>query len=142
MHMKDTVSTLLIVASAAVLLLLGVVHLLYTFRGPNLQPRDPELTARMMAVSPGISRETTMWKAWVGFNVSHTFGLLLFAAIYGYLAMRHSGFLFQSWFLLTAGFALLVGYAVLARIYWFSAPLRGVGFAALLYIAGIVINRA
>ena len=140
--MKNTLSSSLIVASAAVMLLLGVVHLLYTFRGPYLQPRDAELTARMMAVAPGISQETTMWRAWVGFNVSHTFGLLLFAAIYGYLAVRHSAFLFQSWFLLVAGLALLAGYAILARIYWFSAPLRGVGFAALLYLAGIVINRA
>jgi hypothetical protein len=50
-------SSAFIAASAAVILLLGLVHLIYTFRGPELHPRDPDLTARMMAVSPLITRE-------------------------------------------------------------------------------------
>jgi hypothetical protein len=60
-----------IAASAAVILFLGFLHLLYTFRGPKVQPRDPDLTARMMTVSPVISPETTMWRLWVGFNATH-----------------------------------------------------------------------
>jgi hypothetical protein len=131
-----------IAASAAVILLLGVTHLLYTFRGTKLHPRDPDLTAKMMAVSPVISRETTMWRAWVGFNVSHSFCLILFGALYGYLAIRHSAFLFHSWFLLTLGFAVLLGYAFLAKLYWFNAPFRGIVLAAVLYVLGIVVNLA
>jgi hypothetical protein len=68
-------SSAFIAGSAAVILLLGLLHLLYTFRGHKLHPRDPDLTARMMAVSPVITRETTMWRAWVGFNATHSFGL-------------------------------------------------------------------
>jgi hypothetical protein len=94
----------------------------------------------MMTVSPVISRETTMWRVWVGFNATHSFGLILFGAMYGYLAMRHSGFLFHSWFLLALGFALLLGYAVIARLYFFTAPFRGVVLAAALYLLGIVVN--
>jgi hypothetical protein len=135
-------SSAFIAASAAVILLLGLTHLLYTFRGPNLHPRDPDLTARMMAVSPVITRETTMWRAWVGFNATHSFGLILFGALYGYLAIRHSVFLFHSWFLLALGFALLLGYAVIAKLYFFTAPLRGVVLAAVLYLLGIVVNLA
>src|SRR5271156_7231534 len=100
-------SSAFIAASAAIILFLGLVHLVYTFRGPNLHPRDPDLTARMMDVSPVITPETTMWRAWVGFNATHSFGLILFGAVYGYLAIRHSASLFQSWFLLALGFALL-----------------------------------
>jgi hypothetical protein len=62
----------------------------------------------MMAVSPVISPETTMWRAWVGFNASHGLCLILFGTQYGYLAMRHSTFLFHSWFLLALGFVLLL----------------------------------
>jgi hypothetical protein len=140
--MKNTIASMLIAASAAVILLLGLVHLLYTFRGPMLYPRDSDLTAKMMTVSPVISQETTMWRVWVGFNVSHSFGLILFGALYGYLAIRHRAFLFQSWFLLGLGFALLLGYAALAKLYWFSAPFRGVTLAAVLYFLGIVVNMA
>jgi len=43
-------SSAFIAASAAVILLLGLMHLLYTFRGPLLHPRDPDLIAKMMAV--------------------------------------------------------------------------------------------
>jgi hypothetical protein len=135
-------SSVFIAASAAVILLLGFMHLLYTFRGPMLHPRDPDLTARMMAVSPVITRETTMWRAWVGFNATHSFGLILFGALYGYLAIRHNTSLLQSWFLLALGCALLLGYAVIAKLYFFTAPFRGVVLAAALYVLGIVVKLA
>jgi hypothetical protein len=131
-----------IAASAAVVLLLGLVHLLYTFRGDQLHPRDPELTAKMMTVSPVITRESTMWRVWIGFNATHSFGLILFGALFGYLAMRHSAFLFHSWFLLALGFALLVGYAAVAKLYFFTSPFRGVVLATVLYVIGIVFNVA
>jgi len=129
-----------IAASASIILVLGLVHLLYTFRGTILHPRDLNLTVKMMAVSPVISRETTMWRAWVGFNASHSFCLIFFGAVYGYLAIRHNAFLFSSWFLLALGFVLLLSYALLAKLYWFNAPFRGVVLAAVLYVLGIVLN--
>ena len=131
-----------IAASAAVILLLGLAHLFYTFRGSQLHPRDPDLAAKMMAVSPVITGETTMWRAWIGFNATHSFGLILFGALYGYLAIRHSSLLFHSWFLLALGFALLLGYVVVAKLYFFTAPFRGVLLAAALYLLGIVLNLA
>ena len=134
-------ASVFIAASAAVMLLLGFVHLLYTFRGPKFYPRDPALTAKMIAVSPVISAETTMWRTWTGFNVSHSLGLILFGAVYGYLAIRHSPFLFQSWFLLVTGFLLLLSLAVVAKVYWFAAPFRGVTVAGILYLVGVVVSR-
>ena len=131
-----------IAASAMVILLLGITHLLYTFRGTQLHPRDPELTAKMMTVSPVITRETTMWRAWIGFNATHSFGLILFGALFGYLAMRHSAFLFDSWFLLALGFVLLLSYAAVAKLYFFASPFRGVVLATVLYLLGIVVNVA
>lgn len=128
--------------SAAVVLLLGLVHLLYTFRGPKLHPRDPDLIARMMAVSPVITRQTTMWRAWIGFNASHSFGAILFGALYGYLAIWHSAFLFQSWFLLALGFTLLLAYTVIARLYFFRTPFWGIVLAAALYLAGFLVSLA
>src|SRR5215213_814716 len=123
----------LVAASAAIILLLGLVHLLYTFYGPKLFPRDRELQTRMQEVSPVISRQTTMWKAWVGFNASHGCGAILFGAVYGYLALAHSAFLFQSIFLLSLGLLLLFGYVFLAKRYWFRTPLRGILLATFLY---------
>jgi hypothetical protein len=85
-----------------------------------------------------ITRETTMWKAWIGFNASHSYGAILFGAVYGYLALVHSAFLFQSRFLLLLGLLLLAGYVFLGKRYWFSVPFRGIVLASALYGVGLV----
>ena len=131
----------LMVLSASIVLLLGVVHLVYTFWGPNLTPRDPALQISMSQSSPVITKETTMWRCWVGFNASHSMGLILFGLIFGYLALAHGQLLFRSPFLLIVGLALLMGFVVLGKIYFFSAPLTGVSISLAFYVAGIVLSR-
>ena len=133
------IASSLIAASAAIILALGLVHLLYTFHGRKLHPRDAELEARLKEVSPVITRQTTMWKAWVGFNASHAFGAILFGAVYGYLAVLHSSFLSQSLFLQLLGLLLLIGYVVLGKLYWFSIPFRGAVLAGALYVVALLI---
>ena len=77
----NTIAPSLVAASAAIMLLLGLLHLLYTFYSPQLLPRDDALHTRMQEVSLVITRQTTMWKAWVGFNASHSYGLILFGTV-------------------------------------------------------------
>ena len=132
----------LITASATVILLLGFIHLFYTFRGHKLHPRDAQLEARLREVSPVLTRETTMWKAWVGFNASHSFGAILFGAIYAYLPLVQGTLLFASPFLLAVGFLFLLGYTFLGYRYWFSVPFRGIVLAAILYVAALVVQWA
>lgn len=128
--------------SAAIVLLLGLLHLLYTFHGPKLLPREAELRERMSLVSPVITRETTMWKAWVGFNASHSFGAILFGLVYGYLALLHPAFLFGSGFLLLIGLVLLGGYTFLGMRYWFSIPFRGILLSLILYALALISAAA
>jgi hypothetical protein len=134
--------SLLMAASAAIILALGLVHLLYTFHGEKLTPRDPMLQAAMRVVSPVLTRETTMWKTWVGFNASHSLGAILFGLVYGYLALAHGNFLFASAFLLAVGFGMLAGLAALGYAYWFSIPFRGICLALALYVAAVAFARA
>ncbi len=128
---------LCIAAAAGIIGLLGAAHLYLTLASAKFSPRDPELEARMRVVSPVLTRETTMWKAWVGFNVSHSLGALLFSAVYGYLALRHPGFLAASPFLLATGGTLLLVFLVLGKLYWFSVPFRGIALALVFYGAGV-----
>ncbi|MDK9704302.1 MAG: hypothetical protein OEL20_14295 [Sulfuritalea sp.] len=129
----------LLAASAAIILLLGLAHLVITFHGPKLHPRDAALQAEMKKVSPVVTRQTTMWKAWIGFNASHSSGAILFGLVYGYLALAHGSLLFQSPFLLLVGLAALAGYVFLARVFWFSIPYRGISLATALYVAALVV---
>lgn len=132
----------LIAASAAIILLLGSGHLLLTFWGPSFMPRDRALQARMRDVSPVISVDTTMWRAWVGFNASHSAGAMLFGAVYGYLALVHGAFLLRSAFLLCVGLLLLSSYLLLARRYWFRTPFRGILLAFGLYAGALLSTLA
>ena len=132
---------ILMLLSASIIFTLGVVHLIYTFWGPNLTPRDPALQVSMSQISPIITKETTMWRCWVGFNASHSMGLVLFGLVFGYLALARDQFLFRSPFLLIVGLAMLVGFVVLSKLYFFRAPLRGVSISLACYIASITLSR-
>jgi hypothetical protein len=129
------------VFSACIVLTLGVSHLLCTFRGPSLTPRDPALLISMNQSSPVITNETTMWRCWMGFNVTHSMRLILFGLVFGYLALAHGQLLFRSPFLLVVGLATLGGLVVLCKAYFFSGPLTGVSIALACYAASIAISR-
>jgi len=130
------------VLSASIIFTLGAIHLAYTFWAPKLMPRDPALQISMRQVSPVITKETTMWRCWVGFNASHSMGLILFGLVFGFLALAHGQPLFQSPFLLVVGLAMLGALVVLCKVYFFSVPLTGVSISLACYIASIALSRA
>jgi hypothetical protein len=132
---------ILMVLSASIIFTLGVVHFVYTFWGPKLTPRDRALEVSMGQISPVITKETTMWQAWVGFNASHSMGLILFGLVFGFLALAQGQLLFQSPFLLVVGLAMLGGLVVLCKAYFFSVPLTGVCISLACYIASIALSR-
>jgi hypothetical protein len=107
-----------------------------------LIPRDPALQISMSQISPVITKETTMWRCWVGFNASHSMGLILFGLVFGYLALAHGQLLFQSPFLLVVGLAMLGGFAVLCKLYFFSVPLAGISISLACYLASMALSWA
>jgi hypothetical protein len=130
----------LIAAGAAVLGALGCIHLLYTYHGNKLDPRDPTVREAMERANPVITRQTTIWLATKGFNASHSLGIITFALVYGYLALWRSDVLGGSLFLLTLGMVVLLAYLALARCYFFSIPFRGVALASALYASGWALS--
>jgi hypothetical protein len=136
------VATILMSLSAAIVLMLGTLHLVYTFSGRMLTPRDPALQISMQQTSPVISKQTTMWRAWIGFNASHSMGAILFGLIYGFLALVHSELLFGSPFLLLVGLAMLGGLLALARLYWFRIPLAWISISLACYVVSIALSLA
>jgi hypothetical protein len=131
------IAQLLILVSAAIIGLLGAIHMRITFTGSKLIPRDAAVRTAMEETSPGITTQTTMWRAWIGFNASHSLGALLFASVYGYLAAAHPDLLFHSAPLLAIGALTLGTYVLLGRAYWFSTPYRAIVVAFACYVAGI-----
>jgi hypothetical protein len=131
---------ILMALSAGIVFTLGTLHLVYTFWGPKLLPRDPALIEKMKEISPVITRQTTIWRAWIGFNATHSMGAMLFGLIFGYFAIAQPQLLFQSPFLIGVGLAMLGGFFVLAKRYFFSVPFTGVSIALGCYVASIVVS--
>jgi hypothetical protein len=132
---------LLMLFSAGISVFLGVVHLVYTFSSAHLLPRDNGLLAAMDSAPLSITRETTVLRAWIGFNASHSMALLLFGLVFGFLAINHTRLLFGSGFLLATGFLSLLAFAILAKLYWFSVPMAAISIALLSYIASVLADR-
>ena len=85
--------------------------------------------------------ETTVWRAWIGFNASHSLCAMLFGLVFGYFAIAQHALLFRSIYLQLLGLAVLVAFVVLAKLYWFSVPMVGVGIALGCFVAGLVVAR-
>ncbi|MCZ2136581.1 MAG: hypothetical protein LC098_14305 [Burkholderiales bacterium] len=137
---RPMLASTLVATSAGIVLLFGSIHLLFTLHGNKLHPRDPAVMAAMQRTHPVLTRQTTMWRANHGFNVTHSIGLMLFGLVYGYLALLQPMLLWRSEFLQGLGLVTLVAYLVVARLCFFSLPVRGVTLATLLYAAGVALS--
>lgn len=128
----------LIVIAASLFGLLGALHLIYTFFTDSFDARDAATTAAMKTTHPVLTRRTTVWNAWIGFNASHSLGALLLAAVYLVLALGHMPWLRESPALVWLAVAASLGYLALAQRYWFRTPLIGIALATVCFGAAAV----
>lgn len=128
-----------LIVSAAIYGLLGLVHAAYTFhdiwrRPCYFRPRDHELVAALrdttVALAPG---GHSFWTASLGFHLSHSIGVLLFA-----LLILISGSNGTGW-LLPLLIVISMIYALIAWRFWFHIPLMGCLLATASLIVGLLI---
>jgi len=129
----------LVIAGAAIFGLLGSLHLAYTFFTDKFLPRAAAVAEAMKGTSPVLTRQTTMWDAWVGFNGSHSLGAILFAAVYLILATQHMELLAHSKSLLLLAVLNSAAYLWLAYNYWFRIPLAGIAAATTCFVAAFLL---
>ncbi|HSE28748.1 MAG TPA: hypothetical protein VLA95_11015 [Gemmatimonadales bacterium] len=126
-------SNLLLVAGA-IFVLLGALHALYTLaderRPRRIVPDDLAVRDAMAGTGVRLARGgTTMWRAWIGFNLSHALGAVLFGALVMLLG--------YSWqeptpprFILLLPLGVTLVYLALSVRYWFRIPTAGIALAA------------
>jgi len=130
----------LLIAGAAIFGLLGTAHLAYTFFTDNFDAFDGSVTDAMKSTSPRISKETTMWKAWIGFNASHSVGAMSFSLLYITLALKDFELVQSSLLLSAMPVAVSLVYLVLARLYWFIVPFSGILVATLCFAGSLILG--
>lgn len=133
------VSQILFIIGASIFGVLGFVHLIYTFFTDKFNPYNPDVATAMKSTSPFLTKETSVWHAWVGFNASHSLGAIFFAAIYIPLAFSHIQFIANnSWFAVlpsVIGFS----YLLLAKNYWFKIPFFSILLSTICFIGAFVL---
>ncbi len=115
--------------AGVVYIVLGTLHAVFTLadeRHPRrLAPDDPAVVTAMQASKVRLSRgATTMWQAWISFNLTHSLAAIIFGAAC-LVVMAHMGlFVFSPWALLAlAGTSAL--FALIGLRYWFGVPRAG-----------------
>lgn len=127
--------------SGAIYFGLGTLHLSYTFFTPKFKPFDASVEEGMKRTNPLLTRQTTMWKAWMGFNGSHSTGAMFFGFVLLYFALGKQRTFEDSIVLQVAAVLNSIFYFFLAKVYWFRIPLTGIVLAtACLVLSVIRIN--
>lgn len=127
------------ILGSSVILMLGLVHLFYTLFTQKLDPKKGELITAMKSSYPRLTNQTTMWKAWVGFNCSHSTGAIFFGLINIYLAIGYFQQIESDKLLLLIVLLMAASYYWLAWRYWFKIPLIGISITLFCYVAATII---
>ncbi|MEQ8303396.1 MAG: hypothetical protein RIB47_08400 [Cyclobacteriaceae bacterium] len=120
---------ILIITGNLILLCLGTLHLYYTLFTNKFSTRDAVTVEKMKADYPVLTKGTTVWNAWIGFNGSHSIGAIFFGIINIYLVVRYQEIVTHDPFFFILNTVVLGFYLWLAVKYWFNAPLVGIALA-------------
>ena len=81
-----------------------------------------------------LTRRTTVWLGWVGFNLSHSLGAVLFGAVVVLVGRNQAMFEAQATLFLPLA-ALVSGlYLALAIRFWFRTPIIGVALSSACFL--------
>jgi len=113
------------IAGSLPFLLLGGVHLLYTFFTNKFSSRNSAVDEAMKTSHPVLTRQTTMWNAWIGFNASHSSGVIYIGLVNFLIAVFYPIIITNSLFL-CVNLITVVFYLWLGKKYWFGVPFKGI----------------
>jgi hypothetical protein len=133
------IAQLLIITGSFILATLGGLHLFYTFFSDRFSPRNALAETEMKNTSPRLTGRTTMWKAWVGFNASHSLGALFFGVINIFLVVSYFTIYSESWLIHVINLLTLGFYFFLGKAYWFRIPFRGIAISTFCFILAWVL---
>ena len=134
-----------VLLGAAIVLILGVVHGIYTLRsspsGGPMTPTDPavrEAMSRTGGLGLAPTLDTPLWRAWVGFNLSHSLGVVAVALFVGIPTLVDFDAALDRWWWVAIALAAPPLYLAISIRYWFREPTIGIAAATALLAVGIL----
>jgi hypothetical protein len=136
-------SRYLFLIGALPFIVLGLAHAAATPQTPadtkGLSPRDPAVREAMARDSLLMTRRTTLWLTWVGFNLSHSLGAILFGAVVVLIGRSSASFEAQAGVFLPLAVLVSAIYLVLGVRYWFRTPIIGISLASVCFVVSWVL---
>lgn len=133
----------MVILGATVIALLGFVHAWFTLRstptGGPMMPIDASVKEAMSVEGGlGIAPElrTTLYKAWIGFNLSHSLGLVVVGFLIGLPVVVQASVPFDNWSWLVCALVLPWLYLWMSVRFWFAKPTQGFTLAGVLILVG------
>lgn len=118
---------LLLIIGASIFLLLGTAHgaltLIDLSNPSSFTPRDPELRAAMQKSAIEFHPKINLWRAWLGFNLTHSLGIILFGGAFLYIGVFHSLLFSQSPLLQGCSILVSAAYLVISLKFFSQRPL-------------------
>ena len=136
-------SQYLLIAGGILFSILGLVHAVYTigdvYRPRRLAPMDQAVIHQMASTGMRLAHgRTNMWDAWLGFNLSHGLGAVIFGLVCVAAGVFASKLALPKMTLLLP---VLVGaiYFLLAIRFWFRVPAIGIAIGTGFLFIGWVL---
>ena len=132
-------SRYLFLGGASPFLLLGAAHAWATpttiGEKKGLSPRDPELAEAMARATIRLTRRTDLWRAWVGFNLSHGLGAVVFGTMVMVTGRSDAAFSSDASLMIPIATLIAALYLGLAMKYWFRTPIVGCALSLACFLA-------
>ena len=136
-------SRYLFLAGALPFVILGFAHAYSTPthldvpRG--LSPSEVELARAMSRTRLRLTARTDMWRAWMGFNFSHSLGVLLLGAIVLVIGRGTKSFEAEGRIFVPLLVFVSALYLLLAIKYWFRTPVVACALSLVLFLGSWVL---
>lgn len=135
---------ILLTIGSAIFLVLGTLHGVLTLRDvarPRaFTPTDDAVRIAMQGTRLAFNPRANFWQAWLGFNLSHSLGAVVFGGGLLLLAWFHFPVLASSHPLQIAAVVVPAAYLVIALRFWFWGPALGSGLSLFCILAAVVLS--
>ena len=122
-----------------IFIILGSIHLLYTFLTDKFSSKNEKAVTEMKSSHPILTKETTIWKAWIGFNASHSIGAIFIGVMNIYVVSKFFTVLQNDIFFFTFNILTVGLYLWLAKNYWFRIPFFGILLTFICFLTSFIL---
>lgn len=136
---------ILIIFAASIFLLLGSFHGFLTLKDliepVTFTPRDPAVREAMQQSSLAFRSDINLWKAWMGFNLTHSLSLILFGSPFLYVGILKPDVFASSLAIQAVSIFVSAIYVILSYNFFFSTPTIASIIGLVCFIAAVVLSN-